>query len=262
MHSSEPFRMVKIEAIVEENPLVKTFRFRDGVPAEPGQFYMVWVPGVDEMPMSISYTGDMKGITVHRIGGGTGALHAMKEGDFIGIRGPYGRSYKLEGRRVLMVAGGTAVASLAPLAEKAAENGMHVVFALGARDREKLVFTERLKESADLHIATDDGSAGYHGFVTDLARDLMENSDFDMVYACGPEIMLYYFFRTTQEMGVRVQFSLERYMKCGIGICGSCAIGPYLVCRDGPVFTEKEIFNMPEFGNYMRDAAGRKVGLK
>ena len=254
--------MAEILEVVEENSLVKTFRFRDDVPAEPGQFYMVWVPGVDEMPMSISYPGEIKGITVHRIGKGTEALHSMKEGDVIGIRGPYGRPYSLEGKKILMVAGGTAVASLAPLAENAVENGMDVVFALGARDKEKLVFVERLKGTVDLHIATDDGSMGYHGFVTNLAKELMEKERFDMVYACGPEIMLYHFFRTTQEMGVKVQFSLERYMKCGIGLCGSCAVGPYLVCRDGPIFTEREIIQMPEFGSYMRDASGRKVGLK
>ena len=254
--------MVKIEDIVEENSLVKTFRFHDDVSVEPGQFYMVWVPGVDEMPMSASYIGDLKGITVHRIGKGTEALHSMKVGDVIGIRGPYGRPYSLEGKRVLMVAGGTAVASLAPLAERAIDEGIDVTFALGARDRGKLVFVDRLKDLVDLHIATDDGSMGYHGFVTNLAKELMEKERFDMVYACGPEIMLYHFFRTTQEMGLKVQFSLERFMKCGIGICGSCAIGPYLVCRDGPVFTEKEIINMPEFGKYMRDAAGRKTGLK
>ncbi len=261
MHSAEPFRMVRIEEVVEENSLVKTLRFRDDVHAEPGQFYMVWVPGVDEMPMSVSYIGDMKGITVHRIGKGTEALHDMRPGDMIGIRGPYGKAYSLEGKRILLVAGGTAVASLAPLAEIAKEKGMEAVFALGARDKEKLVFAERLS-SVELHISTDDGSAGYHGFVTDLAKELMDEREFDTVYACGPEIMLYHFFKTTREMGVKIQFSLERFMKCGIGICGSCAMGPYLVCRDGPVFTEKEILKMPEFGNYMRDAAGRKTSLK
>ncbi len=262
MRSPEPFRMTRITEVIEENSLVKTLRFRDDVPVEPGQFYMVWVPGIDEMPMSASYVGDEKGITVHRIGKGTEALHRMKVGDMIGIRGPYGRPYSLEGKRVLMVAGGTAVASLAPLAEQARENGIEVVFALGAKNREKLVFQERLKDIAELHMATDDGSVGYHGFVTNLAKTLMDKEDFDTVYACGPEIMLYNFFKTTREMGLKVQFSLERYMKCGIGLCGSCAIGPYLVCRDGPVFTEKEIEKMPEFGRYMRDAAGRKMWLK
>lgn len=260
--SYEAFRMVKIAEVIEENSLVKTLRFKDNVPIDAGQFYMVWVPGIDEMPMSASYITDMKGITVHRIGKGTEALHRMNAGDVIGIRGPYGRPYSLEGKRVLMVAGGTAVASLAPLTEKAKENGIEVVFALGARDAGKLVFLERLKNSVELHIATDDGSMGYHGFVTELAKELMQERDFDMIYACGPEIMLHNFFKTTQEMGLRVQFSLERYMKCGIGICGSCAVGPYLVCRDGPVFTEKEIVDMPEFGRYMRDATGRKTGLK
>ncbi len=262
MRSPEPFRTVKITQVVEENSLVKTLRFMDDFSVEPGQFYMVWVPGVDEMPMSASYTEDLKGITVHRIGEGTEALHNMKVGDIIGIRGPYGRPYSLEGKKVLMVAGGTAVASLAPLAEKAVDKGMDVVFALGARDRGKLVFQKRLENTVELHIATDDGSEGYHGFVTELAEELMKKGNFDMIYACGPEIMLYNFFKTTQEMGLKVQFSLERYMKCGIGLCGSCALGPYLVCRDGPVFTEKEIEKMPEFGRYMRDAAGRKTGLK
>lgn len=258
----EAFRMVKITGVVQENSLVKTLRFMDDVPVKPGQFYMVWVPGVDEMPMSASYVGDEKGITVHRIGKGTEALHRMDVGDIIGIRGPYGKSYRLEGRRVLMVAGGTAVASLAPLAEIAREHGIEVIFALGARDKNKLVFVDRLKEVVDLRIATDDGSMGYNGFVTTLAEEIMNDLDFHTVYACGPEIMLYNFLRITKSRGIRVQFSLERYMKCGIGLCGSCALGPYLVCRDGPVFTEKEMEKMPEFGKYMRDASGRKTGLK
>jgi hypothetical protein len=110
----------------------------------------------------------------------------------------------------------------------------------------ELPFRESLSRATDLRVATDDGSAGHHGFVTDLL-DRLHPRDFDTICVCGPEPMMYRVLRMLESEGIpeRGQFSLHRYMKCGIGKCGRCNVGPYYVCKDGPVFTAAQIDALP-----------------
>ena len=255
-----PMRIRTIDRIVENTPFHKTFYFDDEEcrKAQPGQFVMVWIPGVDEFPMSLSFIGEHQGVTVEAKGEGTKRMHGMEAGDKIGIRGPYGRGFSVHGSRFLFVAGGTGIAPLLPLIEMA--EGDKTV-ALGARSSSLLLFEEELGGmGADVHISTDDGSRGRKGFVTDTLDEFLGNG-FDAVYTCGPEVMMKKTVDACVRRGIPVQASLERYMKCGMGLCGSCAIDGYHVCRDGPVFDGSILSKMDDFGKWKRDEAGRRVRL-
>lgn len=255
---SEKLRIVEIEEVVRESDKHTTLRFKDPMEAEPGQFVMVWLPGVDEVPMSLSYLGDMKGITVNRVGEATEGLAGLKKGERMGIRGPFGKGYSLDsGDNMLIVAGGCGAASLLPAAEKGAELGKKVMSALGAQTAEELFFLKRAGDvGAEVHVSTDDGSRGYKGFVTELARELMKRGEVDMILTCGPELMMKKVVEMAGECGIKVQASLERYMKCGIGICDSCGLGGLHVCRDGPVFSGDVLMNLEDFGRRRKDEAG------
>ncbi|MDN7025738.1 dihydroorotate dehydrogenase electron transfer subunit [Methanoculleus sp. FWC-SCC1] len=245
----------RITRITEESPSIRTFTFDLAIPFTPGQFVMVWVPGVDEVPMALSAEN---AITVQRVGEATAALFNLAVGDQIGIRGPFGNGFAVTGR-TLAVGGGVGVAPLYPLAAA----GSVEIFLLGARTAADLLFADRLGEACTLVTATDDGSAGHHGFVTHLL-ERVDPVDFDHICVCGPEGMMRAVLSILDREGCaeRGQFALHRYMKCGIGICGSCCIDPdgLRVCRDGPVFTGDRLL-ASELGRYTRDASGRRKPL-
>lgn len=252
--------IVKIEKTKMQTPSIKTLFFDWEKDVEPGQFIMVWIPGVDEIPMSLSHIYDEQAITVKKLGEATKALHELKQGQKIGIRGPYGKGYDIKGNNILAVCGGVGTASLRTALVKADDNDIKVRCALGAETKDELLFKDELGDITHLHIATDDGSAGYDGFVTELAEQILDK-DIDLILTCGPEIMMKKVFELGMENNIPVQASLERYMKCGLGLCDSCSINGYQVCRDGPVFSENELKQMDEFGNFERDKAGRKKSI-
>ena len=226
----------KIAKVIEENAPVKTFFLEAAVEADPGQFIMVWLPRIDEKPFSL-VDADPVTITVARVGPFTEKLHRMEIGDKIWFRGPLGQGFKLRGKRILLIGGGYGVAPLAFLAQRAVETGRRVTAVIGARSRADLVFPQRFAELGCLVIlATDDGSAGVQGLATDVAKSLLEREKVDAIYACGPEAMLNRVLELCQGHGLSCQLSLEKYMRCGLGVCGSCQRGGMLVCRDGPVF--------------------------
>ncbi|MBP2132932.1 dihydroorotate dehydrogenase electron transfer subunit [Methanomicrobium sp. W14] len=245
---------MEITEIIDETPLIKTFVFDKKFEFRAGQFCMVWIPGVDEVPMGLS-SGNS--ITVQKAGPATTALFGFKAGDKLGIRAPLGNGFSPSGK-VLAVAGGVGAAPLRPLAM----SGRCDTFLLGSRNSDELLYAGELSEVCRFMIATDDGSKGHHGFVTELMQDI-DLAFFDTVCVCGPEIMMKGVLDILESKGIagRGQFSLARYMKCGVGICGSCCIDPdgLRVCRDGPVFSGDVLLKSSEFGNYSRDASGRKV---
>jgi len=249
---SEMPHIVTITIVLDETPTVKTFVFDELFNIRPGQFCMVWIPGVDEIPMAFSAAN---AITVMKVGDATEALFNLKAGDKIGIRGPFGNGFNPQGK-VLAIAGGVGVTPLFTLAAC----GEVDTFILGARTREELIFTEDLAKVSDLKIATDDGTCGFHGFVTGI-MDQLDIGSYDTICVCGPEIMMKGILDRLVTKGIedRGQFSLQRYMKCAVGICGSCCMDNdgLRVCRDGPVFTGDLIKN-GEFAHYHRGPSGRK----
>ncbi len=252
-----------IVRINEESPSVRTFFFDPYFEImKPGQFVMVWIRGVDEIPMGLS---NQNSITVQKVGEATSKLLELKEGDSFGLRGPFGRGFFLpsKGEKTLVIAGGVGAAPLAPYAEAAHNAGSEVHTVLGARSENDLIFEERFAAAGNIYISTDDGSKGKKGFVTDVLTDL-KLSVYDKIAVCGPEIMMASVFRLLENRKVleKSEFSLHRYFKCGIGVCGACCIDKIglRVCKDGPVFSGMQLLDS-ELGKYMRDASGRRVKI-
>jgi len=252
-----------IVRITEESPSVRTFFFDLRFEAmEPGQFVMVWVRGVDEVPMGLSRKNS---ITVQRVGEATSKLFELKEGDSFGLRGPFGRGFSLPSgsEKILIIAGGVGAAPLAPYADAANAAGSEVHTILGARSADDLIFEERFAAAGNVYISTDDGSKGAKGFVTDILSGL-DVSAYDRIAVCGPEVMMASVFRLLENRKAleKAEFSLHRYFKCGIGVCGACCIdrSGLRVCKDGPVFSGIQLLDS-ELGRYTRDASGRRIKI-
>jgi len=256
----KPIQVVPLADVATECAHTKTYRFHADMRPKPGQFLMVWIPRQNELPMAYSYVGEPLGMTVRAYGEATRALAAdAKPGYLVGVRGPYGNSFAIEGERALAVAGGVGIASVIAAIEAYAAAGKEVVTALGARSKAELIFADRARKAGAVHIATDDGTDGFNGFVTDLAAKLLADGKFDMVLACGPEVMMKKVVDAANAKGIPAQASLERYMKCGIGICDACAFDDKLVCLDGPVFWGEDLATSHDFGRWRRDITGRRV---
>lgn len=246
--------IVTILEVKQETPSVTTLIFNHQYTAKPGQFVMVWIPGIDEVPMALSAPD---AISVQAVGDATTFLCSMKVGEKIGIRGPFGNGFSLA-KRVLCVGGGVGLAPLRMIASACDE----VLYLIGGRDRSELLYLNEFMSNSTvtLKAATDNGTYGYCGFVTELIAS-SDPESFDAICVCGPEMMMKNAYLAFEACGVvhRVQFSIHRYMKCGAGVCGSCCMDPhgYRVCTDGPVFYGYDLGD--EFGSYHRDAAGRRV---
>lgn len=251
--------MSHVVSVTEESRSVRTLVLDTAIEAEPGQFLMVWLPGVGERPISIM-DPDPLSLTVARVGPFSAALHERKPGDLVGWRGPFGHPFSLKPGRLLFIAGGYGSAPLHFLAKRAAQAACPSCLAIGARTAEDLILVPRFESlHCSIVLATDRGDAGYHGYVTQAIEEHI--TEFDMVYACGPEAMLYAVAQLCWRHGVPGEVSLERYMKCGFGICGQCAMDDKLVCKDGPVFDVEQLRGSHDFGHFTRNATGRRVPL-
>lgn len=265
-------RITKISETRRESPTVKTFTFQDKLcsKATPGQFTMVWIPGVDEVPMSLSAIGPngQASITVANVGEATKALHQKRAGETLGIRGPYGNGFTPAHGNIIIVSGGTGLAPLAPLSEELPKLHSRVTLVAGAKTQNELLFLNRISKVASrgdgkVAFATEDGSYGIKGLATEVAEQLLEKERFDMIYTCGPEEMMHKMFTLSEKYKTPIQASLERLMRCAIGICGSCVIGRFRVCKDGPVFSSKQLRAVKEeFGRFMRTGTGKRVPLR
>lgn len=259
--------LMNVEAVSET---VRKFVFEDEKcgEARPGQFLMLWVPRVDEIPLSILDVESKNRVSfaVKNVGEASGALHCKRPGDIVGVRGPFGNHFKVGGRRLLMVGGGTGVAPLLFLARRFVPEEAAVTFVLGARTKDELLFSNELsrlkKRRFNVVYSTEDGSCGVTGLCTQPVEELLLEGGFDAVYACGPEKMILKVLALADIHKVPFQASLERLMRCAVGVCGSCAFGGYTVCRDGPVFSSGQLRQVVnEFGVFKRDMTGKKVPL-
>ena len=261
-----------IERIVDETPTVRTFYFHDPVLADvkPGQFAMVWIPGVNELPMSvmISDENDQAALTVRKRGESSTALYNLSVGQQIGVRGPYGNSFEIKSGKILLIGGGTGLVPLMRLIKLRASGhyanpANKITILMGSQTKNEVFFEETAKKLLSEHPqmngiipVTEDGSYGEKGYVTDILEKLLEENTYDAIYTCGPELMMYKTVQMAQKKGIFVQASLERMMKCGVGICGSCCVNDILACRDGTIFDGDHLSQKSEFGHSHRTKSG------
>jgi len=260
-------KTVKITKIIDECHGVKTIMFKkqDLIKPKPGQFLMIWLPGVDEIPMSISSYDDNDewAITVQNVGECTNSIHQLKIGDYIGVRGPIGNSFTIPQERK---------APLKFLASELKRLKHNFKLIIGAKLNNQLVFKNDMNyqdlDGFEVHFCTDDGSYGEKGFATDIFKGLIKNMSREelqntVVFTCGPEIMMHKLLHICLENKIELQASLERIMRCGCGLCGLCVIDPLglLVCNDGPIFTSAVLEKMEDFGKYKRDFSGKKISI-
>lgn len=267
-------RTYRIKHIKQETDMVRTFTFDGSLGAKPGQFVMVWLPGADEAPMSVACDdGATTQITFFAVGDMTNELAKLRVGDLAGLRGPFGTHYEwAPGQRIVLVAGGYGAAPMYFVAKETAVHDCTLDVIVGARSKDHLLYVEELESlpHVSLHLATDDGSAGHKGFGADILEKLLTacrsdpgrnmNDPIDQVFGCGPEMMLKKISEMCAKHAVPAQLSMERYMKCGYGLCGNCVMDPLGIrmCKEGPVVRNEVLLKLTEFGKYRRDDLGKK----
>jgi len=251
--------VLPISRVIREGKDQKTIFVKHIEGIKPGQFYMLWIPGLDSKPYAVSYFKKNEiGFTSMAIGKFSNAFDKLIVGDKIGLFGPYGNSFSIK-KNSCVVAGGIGISSVSTLIDKL--KSPTIIY--GVRKKDYLIYLKRFKEK-NINITTDDGSFGRKGYTTEILEEfLMENrGKIKIVYTCGPEIMMKKVLDLCNKYNVDYEASLERYMACGYGICGKCMINDKITCIDGPVFNSKQLIDMFEFGKYARLKSGKKVTLE
>jgi NAD(P)H-flavin reductase len=228
----------------------------------PGQFNMVCVPGAGEIPISISGDPAAEGRLLHTtrvVGTVTRAMRQLSAGDVIGVRGPFGVGWPTgdaaAGKDVVIVAGGIGLAPLRPalyrlLAER--QRYGKIVLLYGTRTPADLLYRREIEHwksrlDVDVFVTVDRASGRWHGnvgVVTTLIPKAPFNRSNTVAMICGPEVMMRFTAMKLEERGVppsSIYVSLERNMKCGIGLCGHCQCGPTFICKDGPVYRYDQV---------------------
>jgi NAD(P)H-flavin reductase len=224
---------------------------------QPGQFNMLYAFGTGES--AISYSGDAErpdGRLVHtirRVGNVTAALARLREGDTVGVRGPFGTAWPMEeirGRDIVFVAGGIGLAPLRPAIYHALnhrEDYGRIVILAGARNPEEVLYADELEawealDGVEVHLTVDRATDTWTrnvGVVTRLIPRAGFSPGDAVALVCGPEIMMRYTVAEFRKRGVpdgRIFVTMERNMKCAVAFCGHCQLGPEFICKDGPVY--------------------------
>ncbi|MEJ2233465.1 MAG: FAD/NAD(P)-binding protein [Syntrophobacterales bacterium] len=268
---------VRIDSVVTETEdrNLKTFKlvFLNSTDSETfnhraGQFAELSIAGKGEIPIGIASSPTEQGyllFTVNKVGVVTGALHQMQAGDTIGVRGPLGNWYpweRMEGKNVVIIGGGFAFTTLRAsivymLHPENRDRFGDITVIYGARTPGMLLYKNELaawneRDDIRMHItvdATDDPDWKYNvGFVPTITQETAPSAKEAYAIICGPPIMIKFTLPILSELGFppeRIIMSLEMRMKCGIGMCGRCNIGPEYVCKDGPVFDLAQMSQLP-----------------
>jgi dihydroorotate dehydrogenase electron transfer subunit len=217
----------------------------------PGQFVMVDVPQVFlRRPFGIvKLENGILEVCVKVVGQGTEALSKIAPGQATWILGPLGQgfSYPMELKTALLVAGGYGIAPLLPLAKKLVSENRDVIFFYGAKNTADLLYIDELKNAGvDLHLATEDGSTGHKGLITERFQKEAGRFEGAITFVCGPQGLLKAVSELASQSKIPVQVSLERYMACGLGVCLGCVVrmkdGTHVrACREGPVFNAENV---------------------
>jgi len=262
-----PYRPIRAEIteVISETPTIKTIRI---VPEEPitfetGQFIELTIPGIGEAPFTPSSRPTMKDImeiTIMNVGKVTEKVHELKNGDIVGVRGPFGKGYPMDsfkGKEILVVGGGCGFAPLRSLMYELFNRSgefKKLFFRGGCKTPQELLYRSELgdwakRKDLDIKLTVDKGDSEWKenvGVVTTILDGVEMDYENGIAIVCGPPVMMKFSTKKLIEMGYKeenIYLSMEKNMSCGIGKCGHCRIGTYYVCKDGPVFTYDKVKN-------------------
>jgi sulfite reductase subunit B len=261
-------RLGKVEPLTELEKLF-TLELPDGASLgnEPGQFVEVSLFGIGEAPISISSSPSRSNGTfelcVRRVGDVTNAMHNLQPGDYLGIRGPFGKSFpiaSMKGKDILFAAGGLGLAPLRSLINEVLDQRGsfgRVIILYGTKNPSEILFKDELlewaeREDVEFHMTVDRGDEnwrGHVGVITTLFPRVTLNPRNTVAATCGPPIMYRFVLMELLGKGIpesQIYLSLERRMKCGVGKCGHCQINDLYCCQDGPVFCYRDIKGLEE----------------
>ncbi|MGO9087606.1 MAG: FAD/NAD(P)-binding protein [Candidatus Sulfotelmatobacter sp.] len=255
-----------VQSVSRETPDTFTLKLApeegaNGSSFQPGQFSMLWVFGVGELPISISGNpAEHKQLvyTVRSVGQATNAFVTQSVGAGVGVRGPFGKGWPVDaarGRDVIVVAGGIGLAPLRPVIYEVLrhrEDYGRLVVLYGARSPHDLLYRQELaawarQRETQVLVTVDYGGMswrGHVGVVTTLFKYARLKPSQSVAMVCGPEIMMRFVARELISHGLSrndVYLSMERNMKCAVGFCGHCQYGPHFICKDGPVFPYEQM---------------------
>jgi NAD(P)H-flavin reductase len=238
----------------------------EGVAFKPGQFNMLYVFGIGEVPMSISGDPTRPDALVHttrEVGAVTQAMRRLRTGAYVGVRGPFGTPWPIEraiGKDVVLIAGGIGIAPLRPVLYEIASHRQDfgaVILLYGTRSPEDILFRRELEhwraaDGVDVFLTVDRAMGAWPGHVG-VVTALIPRAAFDPINTvallCGPEVMMRFTADGLRKRGVpqdAIYLSMERNMKCAVGFCGHCQFGPSFVCKDGPVFVYERVKRLLE----------------
>jgi NAD(P)H-flavin reductase len=261
----DPYRPIRatVENVTAESPTIKTVVVRPdtAIPFKTGQFVELSVPGEGEAPFTPSSSPEIDekmDVTIMEAGRVTRVIHNLKPGATIGVRGPYGKGYPLDefaGKDILIVGGGVGLAPLrsllyALLADP--ERFPRIVLCYGARTPADVIYKQEVEgwrgnKQMEVHQSVDKADDGWphtEGVVTVLLDDVEIDPATSVGVVCGPPVMMKFGTFKLLELGYaeeNIYLSMEKNMSCGIGKCGHCRLGPFYVCKDGPVFTYAQL---------------------
>ncbi|MCB2202572.1 dihydroorotate dehydrogenase electron transfer subunit [bacterium] len=245
---SGKFETFTIQSVRKFNETACWISFDRPIDATPGQFVMAWLPEIGEKPFSIAAMSPFS-LMVVDVGPFSHALHQLKAGDSVWIKGPLGQGYTIEGQSMVLVGGGYGSAPLYALAEAALQQDREVRVCLGARSGADLLLVDEFEAlGCEVFPATEDGSVGLRGLVTLAVNEILDDHAVDTLYACGPVGMLSALAEVGKDRALVYQLSWEAQMRCGMGLCGSCEVPQtldpalpvgWLACFDGPVFKHR-----------------------
>lgn len=252
--------VISNELVAENHYLLRCSCPEIAANALPGQFIHVLIPQGSGLllrrPFTIySVEGDEITMLYQLIGEGTAVLSGLKHSDFIRVLGPLGNSFEIDPvpDPAIIVGGGAGIASLMLLAATLRKAGVHALGLVGSVNRARLLSVEDLRTiGVEIHIATDDGSVGYHGFVTELLTQILETQELQKprIYACGPDGMLRVVTKIALDYGIPTRLAMENRMGCALGVCLGCVCKVQIpggefeyqrVCTEGPVFNAEDI---------------------
>ncbi len=275
MGNSDPFipYLATVQSVVDLTPDVKLFTVEFNDPAvresftyRPGQFAFVSVFGMGEVPFgitSVAQRNEGLQFAVRRVGTVTNALHEVREGDTVGVRGPFGNSFPLEdyeGKNIFIIGGGIGMAPLRPVINTVLDRRDSygdLLIINGARTPQDLVFAPEFDVWAQsprtkVELTVDRGDDNWTGrvaLVPDVVRDIKPSPENMIAITCGPPIMIHFTLQALKELGFadrQIVTTLESNMKCGLGKCARCNVGDKYVCKDGPVFDFEQISQLFE----------------